>query len=321
MNSDILEMLIGAEDYVSGEELSRKLGVSRTAVWKKINALRKEGYVIESATKKGYKLKIMPDLLNKKTISSNLDTNFIGKEIDVMRSVDSTNEEIKRRASAGAESGLIVAADEQTSGKGRLGRVWESDSGGIYFTILIRPELSPNEISAITLAAGYAVCLAIREYTELDAKIKWPNDIIIGSKKICGILTEMAAQTDRVDYVAIGIGINVNHESFPGKISGKASSLYLELGKKLDRNDFFRCVIKKLDKVLSDFLVSFSSEDLNEFRRLCATIGRNVSVKRNGILLEGKATDLTPGGELVITDNSGKEYIINSGEVTVQGIY
>ncbi len=321
MNNDILEMLIGADDYVSGEELSRRLGVSRTAVWKKINALRKEGYVIESSTKKGYLLKSKPDLLDKKALSANLDTNLIGREIDVMRSVDSTNEEIKRRAAAGAASGLIVAADGQTGGKGRLGRVWKSDSGGIYFTILIRPELSPSEISAITLAAGYAVCLAVREYTELDAKIKWPNDIIIGNKKICGILTEMAAQTDRVDYVAIGIGINVNHESFPEEISEKASSLYLELGKKLDRNDFFRCVIRKLDKVLSDFLVSFSSDDLNEFRSLCATIGRHVSVSRNGTLLEGKATDLTPGGELVITDNSGKEYIINSGEVTVQGIY
>lgn len=321
MKTKILEMLKNTDEYISGEELSRKLGVSRTAVWKNINSLRNEGYVISSVTNKGYRLEQSPDLLDRDIITKGLHTDVVGTRIDVLRTVDSTNEEVKRRAAKGEPSGLLIAAEEQTGGKGRLGRTWSSDSGGIYFTLLIRPDMPPSDISSVTLAAGYGVCLAVREYTGLDAKIKWPNDIIIGNKKICGILTEMAAQTDRVDYVAIGIGINVNHETFPEEISSKASSLYIESGKKIDRNEFFRCVIRRLDEVISSFIVGTSVEDISGFKKLCATLGRRVSVERNGSLIEGEAVDITLGGELIIRSDSGNEYIINSGEVTVQGIY
>ncbi len=321
MKERILSVLKNSSGYISGEMLSRELGVSRTAVWKNIKILRNEGYVIDSVTNKGYMLISLPDKLSSAIIRENLGTLSVGTEIIILDSVDSTNDELKRLTAKNAESGLIIAAEQQTKGKGRLTRSWSSGNGGIYFSLLLRPDLPPTDIAGITLAAGYGVCLAIREYTGLDAKIKWPNDVIIGRKKVCGILTEMAAQTDRVDYVVIGIGINVNTETFPDEISSKASSLFIESGKKIDRNDFFRCVIKKLDTVITSFMASFSAEDMSDFRNLCATIGREVSVERNNHTISGIAEDVTDSGELVILDNSGNKFTINSGEVIVQGIY
>lgn len=321
MKAEILKKLRSENGYVSGEELSRHLGVSRTAVWKNIKALRQEGYVIDSVTNKGYRLIESPDRLDPRIISSGLNTSNVGKRIVTMDKVDSTNDEVKRRAAQGEESGLIIAAENQTGGKGRFGRTWSSPGGGIYFTILLRPDLPPNAIPSVTLAAGYGVCLAVREYTGLDARIKWPNDIVIGRRKLCGILTEMAAQSDMLDYVAIGIGINVNHTEFPEEIRDKATSLYIETGKKTDRNDFFRCVIKNLDKSISSFLVGFSSDDANNFKELCVTIGRQVTINRAGGNISGTAYDITPAGELMVRTDDGTELAVNSGEVTVQGIY
>ena len=321
MKDKVLSVLESHNGYVSGEYLSKILGVSRTAVWKAINRLREDGYVIDSVTNRGYCLKKKADQLNTGLISSGLETSVVGTRIEVMKTVDSTNEEIKRRAATGEESGLLIAAERQTGGKGRLGRSWKSDSGGLYFTFLLRPELPPNEISGITLAAGYGVCVAVREFTGLDARIKWPNDIIIGSKKICGILTEMTAQTDRVDFVAVGIGINVNNKEFPEEIKDKATSLYLESGMEIDRNDFLSVVIGDLDIAAGQFLSGFPRNMKEHFKSLCATLGRNVTAHRGGRIIEGTAVDITDEGNLLIRDNSGEPVEINSGEVVVQGIY
>ena len=321
MKDKILSTLENGGEYVSGEELSKNLGVCRTAVWKNIKALRDEGYIISSSTKRGYRLEGVPDILNKQLICGGLDVSSAGTDMLILKTVDSTNDEAKRMAANGAPSGLIIAAENQTGGKGRLGRSWCSDSGGLYFTLLLRPELPPADIAGITLSAGYAVCLAIREYTGLDALIKWPNDVIIGNRKVCGILTEMAAQSDRIDYVVIGIGINVNHSEFPGEIKNKATSLFIETGERIDRNKLFRLVIEKLDKVLGSFLFSLSAEDMEGFKDLCATMGRRVTLERSGVTISGEAVDITSSGELVIKDDNGKEYNINSGEVSVQGIY
>ncbi len=321
MKTKILSALKSKNDYVSGEELSSQLGITRSAVWKNINLLKKEGYMIDSVRNRGYKLEKCPDIIDAEAVRAKLNVKNIGQKIVVMKTVDSTNDEVKRRALQGEPDGLIVISDEQTAGKGRFGRVWKSDKGsGLYFSLLMRPELPPSDISAITLAAGFAVCLAVREYTGCDAKIKWPNDVIIGSKKICGILTEMAAQSDRLDYVVIGIGINVNHTEFPEEIKYKASSLKLESGREIDRNDFFVEVIRQLDIVLSSFLVSISLDDMDKFKSICATLGRNVSVERSGKIIEGIAVDINTAGELLIR-SEGKEIKVNSGEVTVQGIY
>lgn len=321
MKEKILAALENEGEYVSGEELSKTLGVSRTAIWKNIKNLRNEGYVISSVTNRGYKLEQKPDVLDKNKICEGLETELVGTELIILKTIDSTNEEVKRRASNGSVSGLIIAAEQQTGGKGRLGRVWSSGSGGLYFTLLLRPELPPADIASITLSAGFAVCQAIREYTGLDAMIKWPNDVIIGNRKVCGILTEMAAQSDRIDYVAIGIGINVNIFDFPPELQKKATSLFIETGKEISRNDLFRCVIKKLDEVLSSFMFSFSADDMDIFKSLCATMGKRVTVERGGNIISGEAVDITPAGELVIRDDSKREFSVNSGEVSVQGIY
>ena len=185
----------------------------------------------------------------------------------------------------------------------------------------MRPDLPPADIASITLASGYAVCLAVRAFTGLPAEIKWPNDIIIGTKKLCGILTEMAAQSDKVDYVVIGIGINVNNRSFPAVIADKATSLAMESGHSWDRNALLGCVLRQLEEVLTRFFVSLSIEDVARFNELCATIGRNVTIKRGGRTIVGTARSVSAVGELLIATPEGRELSVNSGEVTVQGIY
>ncbi len=321
MKDKILAALKESGDYISGEKLSEKIGVSRTTVWNHIKQLRSEGYIIDSVTNKGYRLTSSPDRLNCALINGNYTPGLIGTRIGILFETDSTNEELKRRAALGEKSGLVLAAEKQTGGKGRLGRKWESDQGGLYFSFLLRTELPPADVTGITLAAGYAVCLAIREYTGLDARIKWPNDIIIGSRKICGILTEMSAQTDSTEYIICGIGINANNRDFPEEIRGKCTSILTETGEMTDRSRLLGCVIEKLDKVLSSFIVSLSVEDMASFRELCATLGRKVTFTRAKTVIEATAVDIGSDGELIARDQSGKEYSINSGEVTVQGIY
>lgn len=322
MQAKILSALKAAPDYLSGEALSEQLGITRSAVWKHIVKLKEEGYRIDSVRNRGYKLLSSPDLLDAERITQALDGYHIAHPIITLRTVDSTNEELKRQARQGAVSGLVVTAEEQTAGKGRFGRQWcAGHDGGLYFSLLLRPDLPPADIASITLASGYAVCLAVREFTGLPAQIKWPNDIIIGRKKLCGILTEMAAQSDRVDYVIVGIGINVNNETFPDSIADKATSLALEAGHPWDRNDFLSCVLRFLEKVLSNFFVSLSLEDVAHFNTLCATIGREVTVQRNGQTISGTATTVSATGELIIRTKDNHELTVTSGEVTVQGIY
>ena len=321
MKEKILSALKSSDDYISGEALSRSLGITRSAVWKNIRQLRQEGYIIDSVTNKGYRLQKDCNMLDSEKILKNLHCDNIGKKLIILKSTDSTNNEIKKLAALGEESGTVVTAETQTSGRGRFGRQWSSDKGGLYFSILLRTDLPPSNIAAITLAAGYAVCLAVREYTGLDARIKWPNDIIVENRKICGILTEIAAQSDSIDYIIIGIGININNTEFPDEIKHKASSIHLETNKNIDKSDFFRTVLIYLDKVISSFLISISIDDMSSFKRICATIGREVSVKRGENVLKGIARDITPFGELVIETEDSQKITISSGEVTVQGIY
>ena len=266
-----------------------------------MNSLRDDGYEIDSVTNKGYKLVKKPNVLNASTISEGLNVKVVGTEIITLKTVDSTNEEIKRKAHENARSGLVVISCEQTAGKGRLGRKWASNEGGVYFSFLLRPELPPSDVSGITLAAGLGVCLAIRKFT--------------------GILTEMTAQTDMVDFVVIGIGINVLQESFPEEIAYKATSLKIETKSELDLSELMHEIIATLDKTILSYLFGISQDDLKLYKSMCATIGREVSLVRNGEKLTGKAVDITADGELVVCLENGKKIAVNSGEVTVQGIY
>lgn len=322
MKSKILSVLRSSEGYVSGEALSEALGVTRSAVWKHINSLKDQGYEIESVRNRGYRLVSEPDLLDGEAILPDASQNLVIKRIITMKETDSTNEEAKRLVHSGDEGGVVIAAERQTAGKGRFCRRWESpQSDGLFFSILLKPELPPTDVASITLATGYAVCLAVRDITGIDARIKWPNDVIVGNKKLCGILTEMSAQSDRIDHLIIGIGINVNNRSFPEVIADRATSLYLELGKRTDRNIFFSKVLYYLDRAIGSFLVSLSIEDIEHFKDVCATMGRAVTVQRGNKTITGTAYDISSEGELIIRTENGKDVSVNSGEVTVQGIY
>lgn len=317
----VLHSLRQTEGFVSGESLSETLGVSRAAVWKAVTALREQGYVIDSVTNKGYRLVSAPDLLTEDTIRDGLESTLVS-EIHALETVDSTNNEAKRWAHQGAPHGSVFVAEEQTGGKGRLGRVWKSPpKTGLWFSILLRPKASPEQVTNLTLFSGLAVAKAIRALTGCDAKIKWPNDVVIGSQKVCGILTEMAAEMESVEYVIPGIGVNVNTEDFPEEIAWKATSLFLSTGKKWPRALVLQAILKELELLLQRQETSGTRSVLDEYRENCVTIGRPVSTQRGNIRLSGIAEDITDEGELVVRQSNGSLLVINSGEVSVQGIY
>lgn len=322
MQKKILDILLNADDFISGQEISEKLGVSRQAVWKSINALKEKGYEIQSVTNRGYRLVSSPDYLNESSLKTLLHNKIIGKNLIVLDSVNSTNDYLKKLGNEGCENGTVVAAREQTRGKGRLGRTWQSKKDdGIAFSVLLRPNVAPSEVSAITPLAGLAVCKAIREYTKLDCVIKWPNDIIVGRKKLVGILTEMSAEFDAVEYVITGIGINVDHTSFPEEIAFKATSLLLETGRHIDKNEFLACVLEHLENEFVKNNLELTPTALSEYTDLCATVGRSVTFQRGTRRISGMAVGVSEHGELKVMMSDGTICLVNSGEVTVQGIY
>lgn len=322
MQKKILDILLNADDFISGQEISEQLGVSRQAVWKSINALKEKGYEIQSVTNRGYRLVSSPDYLNESSLKSLLHNKIIGKNLIVLDSVDSTNDYLKKLGNEGGENGTVVIAREQTKGKGRLGRTWQSKKDdGIAFSVLLRPNAAPSEVSAITPLAGLAVCKAIREYTKLDCVIKWPNDIIVGRKKLVGILTEMSAEFDAVEYVITGIGINVDHTSFPEEIAFKATSLLLETGRHIDKNEFLACVLGHIENEFVKNNLELTPTALAEYTDLCATVGRSVTFQRGTRRISGMAVGVSEHGELKVMMSDGTISLVNSGEVTVQGIY
>ncbi len=314
MKEKILNIL-SANGYVSGERISRELGISRAAVWKHIKSLRESGYEIESVTNKGYRLVSSPDILTEYTIKNGLNTKFIGQNIFAYPETDSTNNRAKEEHVS--PDGSLFIAEIQNHGKGRLGRGWEAPAGvGIWMSILLKPDLTPSDVSQITLIAGLAVCRAIG----CGAKIKWPNDIVIGSKKVCGILTEMSAEMERVNYVVCGIGINVNIESFDGELAKKATSLLIESGIKHDRAEIVSRGLTEFESLYTDFLKNGLSNILPEYKRFCVTLNREVQVVYKHQSIIAAAVDIAEDGSLII-EKDGKKITVNSGEVSVRGIY
>ena len=234
----IKAILDSGENFMSGEQLSKKLGISRTAVWKHINALREEGYNIESVNKKGYRLAEKPDdILSSENIAYNLPTEFIGKKVIHLDTVGSTNDYAKEIGNK-VSGGTLIISEQQTKGKGRLGRVWKSKSGdGIWMSLIIKPKIEPYKAPFLTLVAGASVVKALSNL-DVEASIKWPNDIIVHNKKICGILTELSAEMERVNYVVIGIGINTNKSEFPEDIKEIATSIKQEYKINIDKYEF-----------------------------------------------------------------------------------
>ena len=323
MKEEILRLLRSADGYISGQELCNRFGVSRTAVWKAINQLKEAGYEIEAQQNKGYRLMAAPDLMTEAEIKSLMHTEWVAKEVLYFDTIDSTNTKAQELAEKGYPSGTLVVADKQESGKGRRGRSWVSPSGtGIFMTLMIKPDINPNNASMLTLVAALAVAKAITSVTGEKALIKWPNDIVINGKKVCGILTEMNAQFDYINHIVVGIGINVHNESFPEEISQMASSLMIEAGgKRFHRAQIIAETMSYFEQYYDTFL---KTQDLSalvrEYDELLVNRNKSVRVLDPKEPFDGKAMGITPKGELIV-DTWESRKMVSSGEVSVRGIY
>ena len=323
MKEEILRLLRSADGYISGQELCNRFGVSRTAVWKAINQLKEAGYEIEAQQNKGYKLMAAPDLMTEAEIKSLMHTDWVAKEVLYFDTIDSTNTKAQELAEKGYPSGTLVVADKQESGKGRRGRSWVSPSGtGIFMTLMIKPDINPNNASMLTLVAALAVAKAITSVTGEKALIKWPNDIVVNGKKVCGILTEMNAQFDYINNIVVGIGINVHNESFPEEISQMASSLMIEAGgKRFHRAQIIAETMSYFEQYYDTFL---KTQDLSalvrEYDELLVNRNKSVRVLDPKEPFDGKAMGITPKGELIVETWESRK-LVSSGEVSVRGIY
>lgn len=325
MRDQILTILLENQDsFVSGEDISQKLGVSRTAVWKTMGQLKESGFEMQSVPNKGYRLTSLPDKLEPALIQHYLTTKQFGRVIETHVTMDSTNTRAKELAQDGAAHGTLVTAEEQKSGRGRLGRSWESPrSLGLWMSLILRPSFSPRHAPQMTVLAGLAVVHTICKTTGLEAFIKWPNDIIVNSKKVCGILTEMQADLDLIDYIVAGIGINVNtpKEGFPRELRNSATSLKLELGAHIDRCRLSAELMAVFEGLYERCLAAGNfSEILNEYKSKCITLGRQVRVTGPSETFEGTAADLTDDFQLLVETKTGELRGVFSGDVSVRGI-
>lgn len=322
MKTAILELLRSRRgQYVSGEELSASLGVSRTAVWKHIQSLRQEGYLIDSRPNLGYCLQKVPDCLFPAEIRHYLNTKLLGREMEHRQRVRSTNDLAKTLADQGAGEGLVVLAEEQEGGRGRLGRHWVSPAGvGIWLSVVLRPSLAPVQAPQLTLVAATAVAGAIEKATGLPVGIKWPNDLLVQGKKVCGILTEMKAEIDVVHYVVLGIGINanLNRDHFPVELQDSATSLKIELAKEVSRARLTALVLEELERSYLLFLEQGLLPILATWKGYNVTIGRMVSVTSGHQRFTGRAVNVDQSGALIVECTDGCTRQFHAGEVTLK---
>lgn len=325
MKAELLKILRETEDYVSGQQLCDHFGVSRTAVWKVIRQLQEEGYQIEAVKNRGYLLKkdAVPDVMTVPEIISRLHSRWMGRNCIFLETVDSTNNYLKRAAEDGAVNGTLAVAEEQTGGKGRRGRSWETPKGtNIAMTILLRPEIRPEHASRLTLLMAMAVVRGIQKETGLQAGIKWPNDVVVDGHKVCGILTEMNTEVDYINYVVIGTGINVNQTEFPEEIREIAGSLKLSAGHPVARAGLIASIMEELEDLYEVFL---KTEDLSalkdEYNRNCVTCGHEIRVLEPGHEYTGTTDGINDLGELVVKKADGETVCVYAGEVSVRGLY
>lgn len=323
MKEELLSLLRERNEYVSGQELCRHFGVSRTAIWKAVNRLKEAGYEIEAVPNKGYRVLSCPDSVAAVEVSSLMETDVIGRDVRYMETIDSTNLYARRLGEDGAAEGVLVVADEQTAGKGRSGRHWTTPPGSaIAMSVLLRPRIAPERISMVTLVMGLAVAKAVRELYGLDALIKWPNDVVVNGKKICGILTEMSAELMAVNYIVIGVGINSNMKEFPEEIRTTATSIALELGRDVNRARLIAEVMKHFEILYRGFLeTSDLSRIMSDYNAILVNIGRRVRVLEPGNEYSAQALGIDRNGRLLVRTDEGAVRDVYAGEVSVRGIY
>jgi BirA family biotin operon repressor/biotin-[acetyl-CoA-carboxylase] ligase len=302
----ILEKLIKKKGKpVSGEQLGSELSVSRTAIWKHIKILKDEGYMIDSSTNIGYSLIETPDTLTPGEIKAGLKTKVIGKHIKYFKETESTNI-IAREIASSVNEGTIVIAESQTAGRGRLGRKWISPVGGIWLSIILKPRIEPVYAPRITLLAGVSVAKAMQDIG-LPAKIKWPNDILINGKKVCGILTEIGAEADIIDYLVVGIGIdaNVDTGTFPEEFRDNSTSLEKEMGHKINRVEFVQKLLEEFETLYTKFHKDGFPQILEEWRNMSATIGQWVKITAQAKTIYGEAIGVDNEGALIVETGEG----------------
>lgn len=310
-------------DYLSGQELSRTLGISRAAVWKAVEALRRQGYDIEARTGRGYRLIGAPDFLSRETVEQYL--HRTRENLHVLETVDSTNSFCRRLALEGAPDGTAVLADCQTAGRGRRGRSFQSPAGkGLFFSILWRPDCAPEELLPLTALSAVAVCRAIQRVTGVRPQIKWPNDLVLGGRKLAGILTEMSleGESGHVSHVVVGIGINVHQqpEDFAGEVADIATSLDLSLDGRVCRAQLAAALLEEMDYLRREVL--FAPERwLADYRAACLNVGRTVRLLRGDTRETVQALRIDERYGLVVRHEDGSEETVRSGEVSVRGLY
>lgn len=325
MKREVLKALKENKDtFISGEELSSKIGVTRTAVWKHIKLLKEEGYEIESVSRRGYRLVKEPDTLDANALEIEMGSKRFGNKVHHFDSIDSTNTMAKKMAAEGATEGTIIISEEQIGGRGRLGRNWVSPSGtGIWMSIILRPNIGPTEATKITQITAAATAIAIEKITGCNLGIKWPNDIIINKKKVCGILTEMSAELNSVNYIVVGIGINANIDlsDFPEEIRSIATSIKACVGEKICRKDVVKEILSEFEKLYLDFIENKNiKESIDICKKYSVTVGKQVKIRDREKEMIAEAIDLTEDGQLLIKKESGEIEKVLSGEVSVRGL-
>jgi len=304
------------DEFVSGEAISDKLGLSRAAVWKHVNALRAQGYRIDAVPARGYRLVEIPDRLGELELRPLLNTHDLGHALHWFEEVGSTNDVAKRLADEGASHGEVVVAESQTAGRGRRGRTWTSPAGrNLYMSAVLRPDLPPSRAAELTLLASVAVCQAVRQ-AGVSSGIKWPNDLLAGGRKLAGILTEIAADPDRVQWLVLGIGVNVNlrQDEIPDELRPIATSLAIERGEPVPRALFAAAVLSALEEWLDRHQEEGFAPVREAWKSMSDTLGREVRVRTNDTDLVGVAEDVDGAGALLVRTGEGLERVL-AGDV------
>ncbi len=337
-DAKILSALRENPDGVSGADLAEELGVTRAAIWGRIEELRRLGYEIEAGPHFGYRLVGSPDVLHADDLLARLGgkrfvasknkmgideamPSIIGRDIHVFERTTSTNDVIEKLARDGVKEGTVVFAESQTKGRGRLGRKWISpERKGLWFSVLLRPDLRPQETTQLTVASATALRRAIESETGLHPEIKWPNDIVIGGKKVAGILTELSAELDKVRHVILGIGVDVNLGvgEFPPELRKLATSLKIESGRAISRAALATTILRELDSDYARICGGGFAEVADEWQEHCKTIGRQVTIQIGERRIRGRAESLDDDGALLLRTDHGRLERITGGDVTLE---
>jgi len=302
--ADALSWLVPGE-WVSGEDMARRQGISRAAVWKQIQALRKRGYKIASSTRRGYLLMEKPDLLDADRIRKDLATKWLGRGILILEQAPSTNA-VALSSIGQRQSGSIILAETQKEGRGRLSRSWSSPPGGIWMSLVLRPNIPLSQVYRINMAASVSICRAICQLG-LEAGIKWPNDILIREQKVCGILTELGAQLDRLDYAVVGVGLNANNDTAAFPSQWNSTSLAARLGRSIDRCALIAAILNEMEQALEDMQ---SHKIYEEWRRRSLTLGKRVHICSAEGDLVGQVVDLDQDGALILEQGGDRRRIL-----------